>query len=163
MLIGRRALDKCRPSREHNLVEWCRPILNNTKKLPRIVDPRIDGQYTLKSMSRVANLAYQCLSQNPKGRPLMNQVIEILEAVYEQEVGNEETLLKSGGDRVVTLYNGSPEMKDGVQCESEGEEKKAHSRRRNGRSNSERQSEYDFFNPADDGRLSLPSATPSRH
>ncbi|KAL9259305.1 putative serine/threonine-protein kinase PBL17 [Drosera capensis] len=162
MLIGRRALDKCRPSREHNLVEWCRPILNNTKKLPQIVDPRIDGQYTLKSMLRVANLAYQCLSQNPKGRPLMNQVVEILEAVYEQEAGNEETL-KSGGDRVVTLYNGSPERKDGVKCESEGKEKKAHGRRRNGRSNSEPQSEYDFYNLADGRGLSLPSATPSRH
>ncbi|CAO2817866.1 unnamed protein product [Amaranthus hypochondriacus] len=85
MLIGRRALDKRRPSREHNLVEWCRPLLNNNKKLLQILDLRIDGQYSVKTMMKVANLAHQCLSQNPKGRPLMSQAVDILEAVYQEE------------------------------------------------------------------------------
>lgn len=85
MLIGRRALDKSRPSREHNLVEWCRPLLNNNKKLLRILDARIDGQYSLKAMMRVATLGYQCLSQNPKGRPSMSHAVDVLEAIYEEE------------------------------------------------------------------------------
>ena len=85
LLIGRRALDKRRPSREHNLVEWCRPLLNNSKKLLQILDLRIDGQYSIKTMMKVANLAHQCLSQNPKGRPLMSQAVDILEAVYQEE------------------------------------------------------------------------------
>lgn len=102
MLIGRRALDKSRPSREHNLVEWCRPLLNN-KKFLRILDARIDGQYSTKAMMRVANLTYQCLSENPKNRPLMSQVVEVLEAIYEQEGGQEIALLGGG----VTLYEAS--------------------------------------------------------
>ncbi|XP_047939137.1 probable serine/threonine-protein kinase PBL17 isoform X2 [Salvia hispanica] len=98
MLIGRRAMDKSRPSREHNLVEWARPLLNHSKKLSRILDPRIEGQYSTRILMKVANLAYQCLSQNPKGRPLMSQVIEILQPLVTQELSPTE----SGGS--ITLY-----------------------------------------------------------
>ncbi|XP_004252070.1 probable serine/threonine-protein kinase PBL17 isoform X2 [Solanum lycopersicum] len=81
MLIGRRAIDKTRPSQEYNLVEWARPLLNHNKKLFKILDPRLKGQYSSKTVAKVASLAYQCLSQNPKGRPVMSQVVEILEAL----------------------------------------------------------------------------------
>ena len=81
MLIGRKAMDKSRPSREHNLVEWARPLLNHQKKLFRILDPRLEGQYSNRTAIKVANLAYQCLSQNPKGRPVMSQVVDILESL----------------------------------------------------------------------------------
>ncbi|KAJ7973666.1 Protein kinase superfamily protein [Quillaja saponaria] len=103
MLIGRRALDKSRPSREHNLVEWARPLLNHNKKLLRILDPRMDGQYSSKAALKVAHLAYQCLSQNPKGRPLMSQVVEILENFQSAGDNQEEEMLQSGGSGV-TLY-----------------------------------------------------------
>lgn len=78
MLVGRRAMDKSRPSREHNLVEWARPLLNHHRKVLKILDPRMEGQYTSKAAQKIAHLAYQCLSQNPKGRPIMSQVVEIL-------------------------------------------------------------------------------------
>ncbi|KAK4343328.1 hypothetical protein RND71_036422 [Anisodus tanguticus] len=81
MLIGRRAIDKTRPSREYNLVEWARPLLHHNKKFFKILDPRIKGQYSSRAVVKVAGLAYQCLSQNPKGRPVMSQVVEILEAL----------------------------------------------------------------------------------
>ncbi|XP_022149946.1 probable serine/threonine-protein kinase PBL17 isoform X2 [Momordica charantia] len=79
MLIGRRVMDKTRPSREHNLVEWARPLLNHNKKLLKILDPRMEGQYSTRIVLKVANLTSQCLSQNPKGRPLMSQVVQMLE------------------------------------------------------------------------------------
>ncbi|KAK1269671.1 Serine/threonine-protein kinase [Acorus gramineus] len=101
LLIGRRALDKSRPSREHNLVEWARPLLIHDKKLLKILDPRMEGQYLTKTAQKVANLAYQCLSQNPRGRPNMSQVVEILEAFQDQTC--EEVLFQSGGS-CVTLY-----------------------------------------------------------
>ncbi|GAB2286470.1 Probable serine/threonine-protein kinase pbl17 [Dionaea muscipula] len=165
MLIGRRALDRCIPNREYNLVEWCRPLLNNTKKLPQILDLRMDGQYTMKAMMRVANLAYQCLSQNPKGRPLMSQVVEILETVYEQEASHEQVLLRNGTGGVGTFYevtNGIPnissERKNLRKSESEGEDMSLRLRK-NARSNSEPENEYDLFSPSPDLRLSLQSAT----
>lgn len=103
MLIGRRAVDKSRPSREHNLVEWARPLLNHGKKLLRILDPRIEGQYSSKILMKVANLAYLCLSQNPKGRPIMTQVIDILEPLVAQEMSHEETIPQCGSGSI-TLY-----------------------------------------------------------
>ncbi|KAJ3696283.1 hypothetical protein LUZ60_001660 [Juncus effusus] len=79
MLVGRRALDKTRPIREQNLVEWARPLLIRPNKLLKVIDPRMEGRYSRLSAERVAKLTYDCLSSNAKGRPTMNQVVEILE------------------------------------------------------------------------------------
>lgn len=152
LLIGRKALDKSRPSREHNLVEWARPLLNHNKKLLRILDPRLEGQYTDKMAMKVALLAYQCLSQNPKGRPLMNQVVDILEN-FQSKAGNyEEALLQSGGGSL-TLYE---VPKDTVASESEkrqtsGGEKEQKSRRTvhgKGRSKSEPYNDCKHYSPS---------------
>ncbi|KAI4376843.1 hypothetical protein MLD38_014557 [Melastoma candidum] len=103
MLIGRRAMDKTKPSREHNLVEWARPLLNNNnRKLLKILDPRVEGQYSVKTAMKVAGLANQCLSQNPKGRPLMSQVVEILEDLQGEEDNLEEMLPEGGSGGVAT-------------------------------------------------------------
>ncbi|EOA12307.1 hypothetical protein CARUB_v10007944mg [Capsella rubella] len=108
MLLGKRAMDKSRPCREHNLVEWARPLLNHNKKLLRIIDPRMDGQYGTKALMKVAGLAYECLSQNPKGRPLMNHVVEVLETLKDDGDAQEEVMtnLHSRG-KSVTLYDAS--------------------------------------------------------
>ncbi|KAG5564872.1 hypothetical protein RHGRI_000912 [Rhododendron griersonianum] len=46
MLVGRKALDRSRPSQEYDLVWWARPLLINNKKLLRILDPRVEGQWS---------------------------------------------------------------------------------------------------------------------
>eukprot|EP01018_Ginkgo_biloba_P024329 Gb_17612 [translate_table: standard] len=79
LLTGRRSMDKTRPSREYNLAEWARPLLNEKRKLLRILDPRLEGEYSVKGAQKAASLAYHCLSQNPKARPLMRDVVETLE------------------------------------------------------------------------------------
>ncbi|XP_057521421.1 probable serine/threonine-protein kinase PBL17 isoform X2 [Amaranthus tricolor] len=145
MLIGRRAFDKSRPSREHNLVEWCRPLLNNNKKLLRILDLRIDGQYSVKTMMKVANLGHLCLSQNPKGRPSMSHVVEVLEAAYEAEQKREMSLLAQNGSGV-TLYEApkaNPNTSLSVEktIETEDERVVVPHRRREGRG----RSEHDIF------------------
>ncbi|CAI9260408.1 unnamed protein product [Lactuca saligna] len=115
MLIGRRAMDKSRPSREHNLVEWARPLLVHNKKLVRILDPRMEGQYSSKTAFKVANLAYQCLSQNPKGRPIMTQVVETLQSIQTRE---EEVLFQGGS---VTLFEAHDVKKKENEVKVEGE------------------------------------------
>uniref|UniRef100_A0ACD5UGT2 Uncharacterized protein n=2 Tax=Avena sativa TaxID=4498 RepID=A0ACD5UGT2_AVESA len=82
MLVGRRALEPCRSGRAGNLVDWARPILIRTKKLDKIVDARMErlGAYSARALERVARLAYDCLSQNPKVRPSMARVVHVLEA-----------------------------------------------------------------------------------
>ncbi|XP_047952187.1 probable serine/threonine-protein kinase PBL17 [Salvia hispanica] len=124
MLLGRRTMDKSRPSREHNLVEWARPLLNHSKKLSRILDRRIEGQYSTKILMKVANLAYQCLSQNPKGRPLMSQVIEILQPLVTQESIPIES---SGGVTLYEVPNDAPQnphkgLSNRFQSQSKGDD-----------------------------------------
>lgn len=102
MLIGRRAMDKSRPSREHNLVEWARPLLIHSRKLFKIIDPRVEGQYSTKVAAEVAALAYKCLSQNPKGRPTMSQVVQTLQSL--QDLPESQDLLLGTFGSAVTLY-----------------------------------------------------------
>ncbi|XP_073009975.1 probable serine/threonine-protein kinase PBL17 [Typha latifolia] len=100
MLIGRRAMDKNRPAREHNLVEWARPLLVRSGKVLKIIDQRMEGQYSSRSVEKVAKLTYDCLSQNPKGRPTMTQVVEIFEDLLENK---EDMQLQSGGNAVTKV------------------------------------------------------------
>ncbi|KAL8127564.1 putative serine/threonine-protein kinase PBL17 isoform X2 [Apium graveolens] len=154
MLIGRKAMDKSRPSREHNLVEWARPILNHHKKLLRILDPRMEGQYSNKTAIKVANLAYLCLSQNPKGRPLMSQVVEILESL-QPRARREDVSIQSGGS--VTLYevpksvpqNPTENKSKPNEDEREKDAETSMSRPAKERSKSEPPKENDLYNPYD--------------
>ncbi|MQL85952.1 hypothetical protein Taro_018460 [Colocasia esculenta] len=83
MLSGRRAVDKNRPSGEHNLVEWARPYLSNKRKIFRVLDARLEGQYSFVGAQKAAALALQCLSSESKFRPSMEQVVSALEELQE--------------------------------------------------------------------------------
>lgn len=165
LLIGRKALDKSRPSREHNLVEWARPLLNNNKKLLRILDPRLEGQYSNKAAMKVAHLAYQCLSQNPKGRPLMSQVVDILETFQSKAENHEEAMLQSGGS--LTLYE-VPKGTSVTQSQkrepfrSERAPEVRSSKPGKGRSKSEPFNDADVYSPSPDLLSSEKSASTRR-
>lgn len=83
LLTGRRSMDKNRPSREQILVEWARPSLNDAWKLEKIMDPKLEGQYSPKAAQKAAALAYQCLSHHPKSRPTMSTVVKTLEPLQD--------------------------------------------------------------------------------
>ncbi|XP_039132042.1 probable serine/threonine-protein kinase PBL8 [Dioscorea cayenensis subsp. rotundata] len=79
LLTGRKSVDKTRPSKEQSLVDWARPKLNDKRKMLQIIDPRLEDQYSVRAAQKACSLAYYCLSQNPKARPLMSDVVETLE------------------------------------------------------------------------------------
>ncbi|KAK9273541.1 hypothetical protein L1049_018351 [Liquidambar formosana] len=79
LLTGKRSMDKIRPSRQHSLVEWARPLLKDPRKLDRVIDPRLEGQFSTKGAQKAAALAYKCLSHHPKPRPMMSDVVKVLE------------------------------------------------------------------------------------
>lgn len=78
ILTGRRSMDKKRPRGEQNLVAWARPYLADKRKLYQIVDPRLELNYSLKGVQKVSQLAYNCLSADPKSRPCMDEVVKVL-------------------------------------------------------------------------------------
>ena len=71
-------MDKNRPNGEHNLVEWARPHLGERKRFYRIIDPRLEGHFSVKGAQKAAHLAARCLSRDPKLRPLMSEVVDAL-------------------------------------------------------------------------------------
>ena len=81
LLSGRQAMDDTRPSREQKLVEWAKPYLNDKKKVLRIMDQNLQGQYSLKGAQKVASLALWCLSEDSKSRPTMKKIVQNLEEV----------------------------------------------------------------------------------
>ncbi|GMI93679.1 PBS1-Like 33 [Hibiscus trionum] len=83
LLTGRQSVDKTRPGREKNLVEWARPVLKDIYKLDAIMDPRLEGQYSTEGVKKAAALAYQCLSNHPKSRPTMSNVVKALEPLLD--------------------------------------------------------------------------------
>ncbi|KAL3812994.1 hypothetical protein ACJIZ3_014262 [Penstemon smallii] len=77
MLTGLRALDKSRPSTQQDLVNWIKSRLSDESKLMKILDPRLEG--TPKSLLlQMFQLAGNCLKIEPRARPSMQEVFEIL-------------------------------------------------------------------------------------
>ncbi|XP_073064553.1 serine/threonine-protein kinase RIPK-like [Primulina eburnea] len=83
ILTGKRAMDKKRHPREQNLVEWAKPYMQDHHKINRLMDPRLEGQYSTQGVKKIAALAHRCLNHKPKSRPNMNHVVKILESVME--------------------------------------------------------------------------------
>ncbi|KAL6566480.1 Serine/threonine-protein kinase pbl34 [Orobanche gracilis] len=78
MVTGRRSMDKHRPNGEHNLVEWARPHLGDRRRFYRLIDPRLEGHFSIKGAQKAAQLAARCLSRDSKVRPMMSEVVEAL-------------------------------------------------------------------------------------
>lgn len=85
MLSGKRAVDKNRPSGEHNLVEWAKPYLASKRRVLQIFDSRIEGQYSVGGAIRAVNITIQCLATEPKNRPSMKEVVKSLEQLQEPD------------------------------------------------------------------------------
>ncbi|CAI9110497.1 OLC1v1010542C1 [Oldenlandia corymbosa var. corymbosa] len=81
MLTGLRALDTKRPTGQHNLVDYAKPLISHKRKLKSIMDSRIEGQYPSKAAQQAAQLTLRCLEAEPKKRPSMSEVVETLEQI----------------------------------------------------------------------------------
>lgn len=80
LVTGRRAVEKSRVGEEHNLVDWAKPYLGDKRKVFRIMDTNLQGQYPQKSASMVAALALKCINE-AKLRPPMSEVLSTLESL----------------------------------------------------------------------------------
>ncbi|XP_052173938.1 serine/threonine-protein kinase PBL34-like isoform X1 [Diospyros lotus] len=109
MLTGRRSMDKNRPIGEHNLVEWARPHLVERRRFYRLIDPRLEGHFSIKGAQKAAQLAARCLSRDPKARPLMSEVVEALKPLPNlKDMASSSYYFQTvQGDRVASSPNAS--------------------------------------------------------
>ncbi|XP_010539970.1 PREDICTED: protein kinase 2B, chloroplastic isoform X2 [Tarenaya hassleriana] len=80
LLTGRRVIDRTKSREEENLVEWAKPYLRDKRKVFRIMDTKLVGQYPQKGAFMVSFLALQCIGE-AKVRPSMAEVLSLLEKV----------------------------------------------------------------------------------
>ncbi|KAE8701532.1 putative receptor-like protein kinase [Hibiscus syriacus] len=69
LITGRRPLDRNRPKGEEKLLEWVRPHLSNLKKFRLIIDPRLDGKYSIESAHKLVLLLTIAWLVNPNYVP----------------------------------------------------------------------------------------------
>ncbi|KAJ9553616.1 hypothetical protein OSB04_017661 [Centaurea solstitialis] len=87
LITGRRPLDLNKPKNEQKLLDWVRPhICNDMRKFQLILDPRLLGNYSLTSAQKLAAVANKCLLKQPRMRPKMSQVLEMVSQIVEAEI-----------------------------------------------------------------------------
>ncbi|GAV81716.1 Pkinase_Tyr domain-containing protein [Cephalotus follicularis] len=143
LLTGRPSMDKSRHDRHKNLVEWASPLLKDHHKLDHIIDPRLEGQYSVEGARKAATLAYQCLSHHPKSRPTMSIVVKTLQPLLDMtdipigpfvyvvpsEGKNGSDMQKKGKETVIECEM----VKNEKKCEGKEAEKKEKTRLRKGK------------------------------
>lgn len=71
-------MDKNQRMGEHYLVSWTQPYLGNKHHFWRIIDPRLGGNFSKKGALKCTEIASLCLRNNPKLRPQMSEIVEML-------------------------------------------------------------------------------------
>ncbi|KAF3632071.1 putative serine/threonine-protein kinase NAK [Capsicum annuum] len=83
LLSGKRATgDENAGGADEKLVEWAKPFLSDSRRVLRIMDTRLGGQYSKKGAQIAASLVLRCLI-DPRLRPTMDEVLATLELVQE--------------------------------------------------------------------------------
>ncbi|KAL9458156.1 hypothetical protein AB3S75_007086 [Citrus x aurantiifolia] len=78
LLTGRVPIDVNKPSGEGVLVSWALPRLTDREKILEIMDPALEGQYSMKEVIQVAAIAAMCVQPEADYRPLMADVVQSL-------------------------------------------------------------------------------------
>ncbi|KAI5679166.1 hypothetical protein M9H77_10116 [Catharanthus roseus] len=82
LLTGRRAVDLNLGPNDQNLVLQVRHILNDKKKLRKIIDPEMSrSSYTMESMAMFAGLASRCVRRDSTERPSMIECVKELQII----------------------------------------------------------------------------------
>ncbi|CAN6457659.1 unnamed protein product [Victoria cruziana] len=85
LLTGRKPLDRDRPRAEQSLVRWATPQLHDIDALSGMVDPALEGIYSVKSLSRFADIISLCLQPEPEFRPPMSEIVRALVRMTKKE------------------------------------------------------------------------------
>ncbi|XP_074295978.1 putative serine/threonine-protein kinase PBL28 [Silene latifolia] len=83
LLTGRRALDFSQEPTDQNLVLQVRSMLNDKKKLRKIIDNELPrSSYTMESVTMFANLASRCVRIDSRERPTMSECVKELQLIF---------------------------------------------------------------------------------
>ncbi|THU44317.1 hypothetical protein C4D60_Mb02t06140 [Musa balbisiana] len=120
LLTGRQPIDIDRPKGEQKLLEWVKPYISDVRKFRIIMDTRLAGEYSFKSATKLASVANRCLRQQPKSRPKMSEVLEMVQQI----VGSTGAGVPQAPLRNSDLEQGHPRVEKKEVLRTIGEQKK---------------------------------------
>uniref|UniRef100_A0A803L0D7 Protein kinase domain-containing protein n=1 Tax=Chenopodium quinoa TaxID=63459 RepID=A0A803L0D7_CHEQI len=83
LLTGRKAVNLNQGPTDQNLVLQARNMLNDRKKLRKIIDPELPrNSYTMESIAMFANLASRCVRIDSTERPTMSECVNELQLIF---------------------------------------------------------------------------------
>eukprot|EP00850_Spirogloea_muscicola_P024222 SM000494S17355 [mRNA] locus=s494:91:2993:+ [translate_table: standard] len=66
------------PAPSNGLVDWAKPYLLDKRRMYKLLDTRLEGNYSIRAAARAVGIATACLNQLPKERPSMSRVVKEL-------------------------------------------------------------------------------------
>ncbi|GJX22033.1 mitogen-activated protein kinase kinase kinase [Tanacetum coccineum] len=110
-LSGRQAVDSSLDEDQWSLAVWAQDHIKEGK-LNQIIDSRLMGQISKKCLKDFANIAGQCLHNQPKSRPTMAEVVVKLESILLQERESSDSIVDEGRfiNRVRYFFAGKTEV-----------------------------------------------------
>ncbi|KAI3992973.1 hypothetical protein MKX01_009716 [Papaver californicum] len=89
IITGREPLNIHRPCNEWSLVEWAKPLVQESR-IEGLVDPSIKAGYLAEAMWRVVEVAITCLEPFSAYRPCMSVIVRELEDALIMEINASE-------------------------------------------------------------------------
>lgn len=84
LITGRKAYDNARKQGEQNLVVWSQPFLRDRRKFVQMVDPLLEGQYSVRCLQHAVAITAMCLQEQANFRPLISDIVVALEYLVSQ-------------------------------------------------------------------------------
>ncbi|KAF3442623.1 hypothetical protein FNV43_RR16539 [Rhamnella rubrinervis] len=96
LLTGRKPFDNSRPREEQSLVKWASSRLHDSESLDQMVDPGIKRTFSIRTLSRYADIVSLCVQPVKEFRPPMSEVVESLKCLLAKiNIGEEGIELDS--------------------------------------------------------------------
>uniref|UniRef100_A0A3Q7H402 non-specific serine/threonine protein kinase n=1 Tax=Solanum lycopersicum TaxID=4081 RepID=A0A3Q7H402_SOLLC len=104
LITGRKAYDNSKEAGEQNLVVWSRPFLKDRRKFVHMVDPLLNGQFSVRSLHHAVAITAMCIQEQASFRPIISDIVVALDYLVSQaessdsQGGGSQTPSGDGGD-----------------------------------------------------------------
>lgn len=84
LITGRKAYDSSKNAGEQNLVVWSRPFLKDRRKFVHMVDPLLNGQFSVRSLQHAVAITAMCIQEQANFRPIISDIVVALDYLVSQ-------------------------------------------------------------------------------
>lgn len=98
LITGRKAYDNSKGAGEQNLVVWSRPFLKDRRKFVHMVDPLLNGQFSVRSLHHAVAITAMCIQEQASFRPIISDIVVALDYLVSQAESSDS---QGGGSQTI--------------------------------------------------------------